>query len=234
MELKSKYPAKIDRPVFRNALERKRLFSLLDEDGTQPLIWISGPAGFGKTTLISSYIDHKKIPCVWYQWDEGDKDPATFYYYLALACQKETPRKKKPVPVYAPEYESDPDTFSQRFFEAIFERLKTPALIVFDNLIDEPEKYFLDMLLSALSRIPTGLKIVVASRSDPPPALSILTVRNQMKVITVDDLRLDLEEFNQAAKLYGISDVSEDSLKKFHLRVEGWVAGLVLIAESYI
>lgn len=233
MKLKSKYPVKIDRPVFRNALERKRLYSLLDENGDQPLVWISGPAGFGKTTFISTYISHKKIPCVWYQWDIGDKDPATFYYYLGVACQKETPREKGPVPVYTPEYESDPNTFSQRFFENIFGRLKTPALIVFDNLIDEPEKYFLDMLFSALSRIPPGLKIVVASRSDPPPALSILTVRNQMKVIRVDDLRLDFEEFNQAAKLYGISDVSEDSLRKIHLRVEGWVAGLVLIAESY-
>lgn len=233
MKPKPKYPAKINRPVFRNVLARKRLFSLLDEDGTQPLIWICGPAGFGKTTLISSYIDHKNIPGIWYQWDSGDKDPATFYYYLGLACRKETQRKREAIPSYTPEYAPDPEAFSQRFFETIFKRLATPALIVFDNLLKEPENYFLDILLSALSRIPPGLRIVVVSRSDPPPPLSILTVRNQMKVINVDDLRFDLEEFKKASTLYGISDVSEDTLEMLHQRIEGWVTGLMLIAESY-
>ncbi|MCJ7500513.1 hypothetical protein MUP29_09675, partial [bacterium] len=233
MESKTKYPVKIDRPVFENALERKRLYDLLDGDGGEPLIWICGPAGFGKTTLISTYISHKKIPAVWYQWDSGDKDPATFYYYLGLACQKETPLKKGSIPTFTPEYASDPDIFSQRFFETVFERLLPPALIVFDNLINDPEKYFLDLLHSALSRIPPGLKIVVASRSNPPPELSILTVRSQMKVISVDDLRLDLEEFTQAANLYGIPDVSEDTLRTIHHKMEGWVTGLALMAESY-
>ena len=76
--MKTKYPAKINRPVFSNALERKRLFALIDEDDSKPLIWICGPAGLGKTTLISSYVQHKGIPCIWYQWDGGDKVPATF------------------------------------------------------------------------------------------------------------------------------------------------------------
>lgn len=229
----TKYPAKINRPVFRNALERKRLFALLDDDGDQTLTWICGPAGFGKTTLISTYISHKKIPAVWYLWDSGDKNPATFYYYLGLACQKETPRKKLPVPSYTPEYASDPDTFSQRFFETIFKGLKPPALIVFDNLINQPEKYFLEILLNTISRIPPGVKIVVASRSNPPPELSILIVRNQMKAITADDLRLDLKEFKQVADLLGIKGISEDTLGAMHQRVEGWAAGLMLIAESY-
>ena len=101
-EMKPKYPAKIDRPIFKNALKRKRLFSLFDEDGSHSLIWICGPAGYGKTTLISSYIEHKKTPCIWYQWDSNDKDPATFFYYMNQACLKETPDKTINLPSYTP------------------------------------------------------------------------------------------------------------------------------------
>jgi ATP/maltotriose-dependent transcriptional regulator MalT len=48
----------------------------------RPVIWIAGPAGCGKTTLVSSYLEARGIPCLWDQIDQGDADPATFFYYL--------------------------------------------------------------------------------------------------------------------------------------------------------
>ncbi len=161
------------------------------------------------------------------------KNTTTTLTNAGLACRKEVPRKKQPVPSYTPEYASDPDAFSQRFFETVFERLNPPGLIVFDNFIKKPEKYFLDILLSSLSRIPPGLRIVVVSRSEPPPALSIPTVRDQIKVIRVDDLRFNLEEFKQAVHMYGISELSDDTLSTTHRRMEGWIGGLILMAESF-
>jgi ATP/maltotriose-dependent transcriptional regulator MalT len=74
--------SKITRPILTEVLPRKRLFSLLDRMRRRPIIWVSGPAGCGKTTVISSYIQTRKIPCLWYQVDEGDADPATFFYYM--------------------------------------------------------------------------------------------------------------------------------------------------------
>lgn len=233
MPLEKKYPVKIEKPVYSNILRRKRLFTLLDEGGRGSLVWICGPAGYGKTTLISSFVDHKKVPTIWYQWDQGDRDPATFYYYLGLACRKETPEKNNPIPNFGPEYSSDHNAFSQRFFASVFDRLPPSSLIVFDNLIEHSEKFFLDALLGALSRIPAGVSIIVVSRSEPPPDLSILGVRDQMKVLGADDLRLDFEEFSKAASLFGINDISEKKLRNLHQKVEGWFAGLKLMAETY-
>jgi len=221
MGRKPEYPVKISRPLFRNVLERTRLFNLIDDGGAQPLLWISGPAGYGKTTVISTYIDHKKTPAIWYQWDDGDKDPATFFYYLGLACRKETPRKRKPLPLYLPEYSFSPENFYLRFFEAVFDRLEPTSLVVFDNLIQKPEKYFVDTLKCALTRMPIGAQIVILSRTDPPPDLSLQKVRNKMKVIRKDDLRLDPEEFKQLAILKDISEFSEKKLMELHSRLEG-------------
>jgi ATP/maltotriose-dependent transcriptional regulator MalT len=58
--------AKITRPRLPRVLERERLFRLLDGCRDHPVIWVTGPAGAGKTTLIASYLDSRKFPCLWY------------------------------------------------------------------------------------------------------------------------------------------------------------------------
>ncbi|MCU0580757.1 MAG: hypothetical protein MUF69_14650, partial [Desulfobacterota bacterium] len=55
------------RPVLPKALPRERLFRQLDRFQDGPAIWVSGPAGSGKTTLVSSYLQDRRIPNLWYQ-----------------------------------------------------------------------------------------------------------------------------------------------------------------------
>ena len=71
--------SKVIRPILRDVFPRKRLFILLDQMRKQSAIWVSGPAGSGKTTLVNSYLETRGIPCLWYEVDEGDTDLATFF-----------------------------------------------------------------------------------------------------------------------------------------------------------
>lgn len=96
--------AKITRPRTRGVFPRERLYQRLDETRKYPVTWISAPAGAGKTTLVAGYLETKKIPCLWYQVDEGDTDIATFFSYLGMAAQKAAPQKRKPLPFLTPEY----------------------------------------------------------------------------------------------------------------------------------
>ena len=77
--------AKLSRPRLYDALPRNRLFRLLDE-ARPSVIWVAAPPGAGKTTLVASYLESRKLPGIWYQVDSGDADPATFFYYLGLAA----------------------------------------------------------------------------------------------------------------------------------------------------
>jgi LuxR family maltose regulon positive regulatory protein len=54
--------AKITRPRLTGTVARERLFRLLDLSRERPVIWIAAPGGSGKTTLVASWLDSRKLP----------------------------------------------------------------------------------------------------------------------------------------------------------------------------
>ena len=131
--------AKVTPPKLSNYMHRRRLYRLLDSKSDNDVIWISGPGGSGKTTLVRGYIDHLKLPCMWYQVDQGDIDPASFFYHLGMAIRQAVPRLRKPFPLLTPEYFPSISVFATRFFETLYNRLNPPAVIVLDNYQDVAE-----------------------------------------------------------------------------------------------
>jgi len=115
--------AKITRPILADIFPRVRLFKLMDTGRKKSVIWIAGPPGCGKTTLVASYLNARGLPCLWYQIDPEDSDPATFFYYLGQAAKSAAPQKRKPLPFLTPEYQQGIPTFTLRYFEELFARL---------------------------------------------------------------------------------------------------------------
>jgi len=224
--------AKITRPVIKGCYKRKRLFSLLDQYKDYPVIWVSGPAGSGKTTLVSDYIETKKLPCLWYRLDEGDADLATYFYYMGLAGKKAAPRKRKPLPLLTPEYIPGINTFSKRYFENLYSRLKIPTVVVLDNYQEVPDNpIFHSVIENAISVIPEGITVVILSRNDPPAELARLRAGNTVKIVGWEELRLTLEETEGVMELSDANDLPEDLIRKFQEKTRGWVAGMVLLLQ---
>ena len=184
--------AKVTHPTLTGVLPRKRLFNLLDRMRKRPVIWVSGPPGCGKTTLVSSYLDARELPCLWYQVDAGDADPATFFYYLGLAAKRAAPQKRMPLPLLTREYLQGISTFTLRYFENLYSRLNPPTppfkkggkggfILVFDNYQEVPEgSPFHEVILNGLSRLPEGLNAILVSRRDPPPLLIRMRANERM------------------------------------------------------
>jgi LuxR family transcriptional regulator, maltose regulon positive regulatory protein len=225
--------AKITRPILTEILPRKRLFEALDRSRKRPVTWIAGPPGCGKTTLVSSYLHARKLPCLWYQVDPGDADPATFFYYLGLAAREAAPLKRKPLPLLTPEYRQEMSIFTLRYFEDLFARLKAPSAVVFDNYQEVPEDApFHEIILNSLSRIPEGIRAIMVSRQDPPPAFTRLRANYQMEVLGWDELRLTLEETGGITRLRARQKQTKGTISLLHRAADGWTAGLVLMLES--
>jgi LuxR family maltose regulon positive regulatory protein len=230
--------AKITRPKLAGVFPRKRLFKLLDQGREKPVTWVSAPAGAGKTTLVASYLDVRKLSCLWYQLDEGDGDIASFFYYMGLAAKKAAPRNRKPLPLFTPEYLLGLPTFTKRYFENLFSRLASPLkkggrggfVIVFDNYQDTPIDSGLHEAMGAgLSAIPDGIRAIVISRSEPPPAFARLHASDAMGIIEWNEIRFTLDETKSIIRNRGRKRLPEEAVRKLHDTADGWVAGLVLM-----
>ncbi|MBM4333091.1 MAG: hypothetical protein FJ117_18055 [Deltaproteobacteria bacterium] len=224
--------AKLARPVSTRVFARERTFDLLDRLRQQPVIWISGPAGCGKTTLASSYIETRRLPCLWYRLDRGDADVATFFYFLGLAAKKVSPRVKIPLPLLTPEYFQGVSTFTLRYFENLYQRLRSPFILVFDNYQDvPPEASFHEIIFHGLSSIPEGINVFLISRLDPHPALVRLEANHLMGVLGWNELRLTLEESSGIASVRFPEKLPKKTLQQLHSTADGWAAGLILLLE---
>src|SRR5436190_19872948 len=125
--------AKLTRPKLYDALPRPRLFSLLDEAATRPIVWICAPPGSGKTTLVASYLEARDLRYVWYQADIGDTDPATSVHYMRAAAQQIAGKAAAKLPLFTPEPQQNLARFARSFFRDFFSVLPQPCVVVFDN-----------------------------------------------------------------------------------------------------
>ena len=224
--------AKITKPSLSRVFSRERLFCLLDENNAKPVTWISGPPGCGKTTLIASYIDSRKLSSLWYQIDESDEDIASFFYHMGLAARKAAPRRRKPFPLFTPEYLPGLPTFIHCFFQELYSRLKTPFFIVLDNCQKvQRESQLHDVIAQGLAVIPEGGRIVLISRDDPPTALARLRANGRMSIINRNDMKLTEDELKGILQLQNKKEVPAERVRELNQKMEGWAAGVILMLE---
>jgi ATP/maltotriose-dependent transcriptional regulator MalT len=215
-------------------LLREHLFQRLDS--AQSMVWVSAPAGAGKTVLVSSYVKERQLPCLWYQLDAGDADLATFFHYLGLASQHAAPRHRKPLPALTPEHLPGLMTFTRRFFEELYRRMGAPAIWVLDNYQEVPADSPLhEVLRVACESLPDGIRVVVLSRTEPPSALARLRAHGGLNLLGWEELRLTVEETIRLAALRR-RDHQEPLptpwIEQLHAESQGWAAGAVLLLEQ--
>ena len=228
-------PAKVIRPVPNSVYSQTRLFKWLDNARAFPLIWIVGPPGAGKTTLIADYLARRNLGALWYQADPGDEDIATFFHYMDLAAHgaKTVGRKKITLPRLTPDCLPALSNFTRRYFQALYARFTTSFAVVIDNYQEVASDARLhEVVRDSLDQLPRGANVIVISRNDPPPTFARLRVNGMMTFLGWNELRLTLDEAQGVVARGGRKKLTADALRSLHERTQGWIAGLVLMADQ--
>ena len=226
--------AKITRPGVAGVFLRSRLFNLLDRGRDSSILFITSPPGSGKTTLIASYLDDRKLPCLWYEIDEGDADIATFFHYMGFAAKKLAVKKRKPLPVFTPEFIHGARIFSRRYFEDLFSRVKAPFIFVFDSYQDVPgNTEFHEMISYGLANIPGGINVIISSRKGPPLPFAHMYASETIHLLGWDAIKFTLEETAAFVQMRVSGKLSDETIHYLHKKTDGWAAGLVLMLERF-
>jgi len=219
-------------PIRPDQIARPRLVDQINDGLDKTLILVSAPAGYGKTTLVSSWLSERKVSSAWLSLDAGDNDPVRFLQYLLTAL----------LPA-APGIGDDLLGSLKGIRPAQFENLITllvnelasnpdPFVLVLDDFHVIHSEEVLRIVSFLLEHLPHQVHLAILTRTDPPLPLSRLRARNRLLDIRADELRFAHDEV--AAFLNDVMGLtlSARDITAMEARTEGWIAGLQLAALS--
>ena len=222
--------AKTTQPTLSMVLDRTRLFDKIGTDTATRAVWITGPPGSGKSTLIASYIQACKLKSLWYQLDSADAEASTFFYYLRQTAIKHSKTSDRKIPGINGG-NGDWDQLAHRIFRAIFSRFDGPLTLVFDNHETIPLNSDLHTILAAaIEEVPPGSRLIIISRSNPGPDMARFRVNNIMRLIDGEDLKLNEEESQSIAGIRS-PGLKPDTIKRVQELTAGWMTGTILMYE---
>ena len=215
-------------------VQRSSLIQHLNEglESGQQVVLVSAPAGFGKTTCVSEWVDTLDMPCAWLSLDAGDDDPGRFFTYLVAVLQNANRKigaeiegilragQLPPAEVISTTLINDILEFDREFF------------LVLDDFHVIQDRLILDVLEKLVTNLPETLHLVFVTREDPSLPLAQLRAKNHLTEIRAGDLRFTSNDISCF-----LNDVMGLSLSKADIGVlegktEGWVVGLQLAGLS--
>ncbi|GGJ81765.1 hypothetical protein GCM10010123_09460 [Pilimelia anulata] len=192
-----------------------------------PVVAVTGPAGYGKTTLVAHWTRTAgaAAPVSWLSLDEQDNAPATFWAYLSRALGAGRPG---PPGGPTPLGRIDRAALRRLAAELVAGRGRPPT-VVLDRAEVITNRAVAAQLDTLLRYAAPGLRVIVVGRSAPLLPLYRYRLAGELVEIGAEDLTLTAGETADIVAAHGL-DLSPEDTAALHARTEGWVTGVRLHA----
>jgi LuxR family maltose regulon positive regulatory protein len=224
---------------------RPRLIEHLNEGLHRKLTLVSAPAGFGKTTLVTEWLDNFRVDAVkenqienkiaWLSLDEGDNDLARFLTYFIAALNQivglEATLGKGALSMLQSPQQPPMETILTSLINEIAVISVRIIFILDDYHLIEAQPIH-DALTFLLEHQPPQFHLVIATREDPLLPLARLRSQDQLTELRATDLRFTSSEAAEFLNHVMELDLSSEDITALETRTEGWIAGLQLAAIS--
>ena len=225
---------KLQPPGFSDRLiSRWSLVEILRNGQGRKLTLLDAPAGWGKSSLLAQWLaqDRNRFRFAWVSLDPADNDSMRFWTYVLTAMQRANPTLA-----------SQPFELLQRGSEILevvlptllngLVRLEEDIVLVLDDYHLVTNRVIHEQLTLLIDRKPASLRLVLATRSDPPLPLARLRAAGDLLELRADDLRFAVTECDLMLNDGLGLGLTAPEVAMLCRRTEGWAAGLYLAALS--
>lgn len=229
---------KLQPPRLHRSLVRcERLLAQLDAGSERTLTLLSAPAGFGKTTLVRQCLaevaQRSAAPAVaWLSLDRGDDDPLRFWRYLIAACRVFGPQvgAQSWALVEAPLSIKSPLEMILTAFVNELAQIQHEGMLVLEDyhVIMTPQIH--EAIGFLLAHLPQNLHLLLITRTTPPLPLARLRAAGELTEIAAPELRFSSSETAAFLTQATAHPFQPDEIMEVESHVEGWAAGLRLLA----
>ncbi len=221
-------------PTPASFVVRPQLSDILAEALCHRLALISAPAGAGKTTLVSAWVQsiRKKGAAIgWLSLDEADNDPHIFLDYLGGCLEEagisiETDDLSRGT--------ASPAGLADKLGDVIraITPLRREVVLILDDYHVIQNKGVHAALGYLVDHAPARLHLMVLTRADPPLELARLRVSGQLVEVRMEQLRFSTEEAAEFLRKIADVELAAQDVAALNDRTEGWIAGLQMAAIS--
>ncbi|MBV7272851.1 hypothetical protein I6U48_07985 [Clostridium sp. PL3] len=230
--------SKINIPKVKDKIvKREDLFNKLNEAINYKLILVTAPAGFGKSTLIASWLNFNiKNKCftAWLSLSERDSEAIVFWKYVVYALDKikEGIMENSILAFNSFQFKSSFDTEILAVILNNLDELRKDLFLVIDDLYMIDNKEIYEQLKFFIRNVPPNVHIVIISRAVPDIGISKLRATDNMLQLSQKDLSFTQKEIETFFKEVMDVDISNGTLNILEERTEGWAVGLQMAGLS--
>ena len=222
---------KLHRPRVTAALVyRKRLHERMDLGLRRSLILVSAPAGYGKSMLVSQWLEGREEPHAWLSLDEADSDLRVFSSYFIAALRTVFPDACEETLSLLEARNLPPVSRLASCLVNELEAIEVPFILALDDYQRISSGAVHDLLRHLLAHPPRHLHLVIATRRDPPLRLAAMRAKDHLVEVRLKDLEFAASETEAFLKQDSGLTPGEHALDNLQRVLEGWIAGLRLVA----
>ncbi|MFN2176072.1 MAG: hypothetical protein ACK2U3_08995 [Anaerolineales bacterium] len=233
---------KLHRPRLpKDLITRTRLLEWLNHDINRQLILVTAPAGFGKSTIVGTWLEYLAadqgekaacLPAAWLSLDENDSDLNIFFRYFIAALRKNFNEACEETLALLQARQQPSLTVLYTTISNDLAKLPGEVILVLDDYHNIRNVEIHNLFGELVRHWPKPLHLVLISRISPPIPLDRMRAKGMLSEIRTRDLRFTLEETAAYINQVHVGQPNLNILPLLEERFEGWPAGLHLASLS--
>jgi LuxR family transcriptional regulator, maltose regulon positive regulatory protein len=208
-------------------IARPRLFQRLERDWPAPLLVVTAPAGFGKTTTAEGFLVGRRARAVWVGLDEDDNDAVLLWGRLLAEAAREYGIGRKASAALGSAIGSPRRAIEQLAAEV--RQVGEPLVFVLDDLHLIDDAACLRSIELGVRLLAPEVSWVLLTRQEPALPLERLRGRGELVRLGPEELAFDPEETADLLDRFDL-DLGRDGRDAVHEATGGWPAAVYMSA----